>query len=65
MSVHVAHDVRVVGQIERPLRDVPAADMADILENQFDVGLPLDPEIVFELLNRALLAEGSVGSTER
>ncbi len=48
-----------VTSISRPYEDVPASQLADMLEGQYSQG-SLDEAIVWELLERALEAEGSI-----
>ena len=47
------------GAPPRPYKDFTASQLADILEAQYGVE-PLNEEIVFELLERALEAEGAL-----
>ncbi|MGH8908057.1 MAG: hypothetical protein ACRD0K_16465 [Egibacteraceae bacterium] len=51
--------IRAVRQVNRRYRDHSTWELAERLEQQVDQGEPLDEAIVFELVNRALRAEGA------
>ena len=54
----------VSGEVERPYKGVPIAEIADQIQHDYSDGRPHDDALVFELLNRALEAEGAVYSGE-
>ena len=57
-TVHAHGKVVVTGEPVRPYRNVPAGELADQIEFDFKDGKPFNEAIVFELVNRALEAEG-------
>jgi hypothetical protein len=57
-TVHAHGKVVVTGEPVRPYRNVPAGELADQIEFDFNDGKPFNEAIVFELVNRALEAEG-------
>lgn len=50
---------------DHPFAEVPTSTLADSLEHQYGTGEALDPDIVWEVLNRLLDAEGLSESSQR
>lgn len=63
MTISTAADnlqgIRAVQDMNHRYRDHSTVELAERLERQVDQGEPLDEAIVFELVNRALRAEGN------
>ncbi|MGH8930751.1 MAG: hypothetical protein ACRDZO_09040 [Egibacteraceae bacterium] len=52
----------IVQRIKRPYGEDASVDLVERLERQYDQGRPLDPALVFEMVNRALKAEAELAA---
>ncbi len=52
----------IVQRIKRPYGEDASIELIERLERQYDQGRPLDPALVFEMVNRALKAEAELAA---
>lgn len=62
MATNVASEgrTRLIGEVARPYKSVPITQIADQIQHDYSNGHLFDEALVFEVLNRALEAEGAV-----